>query len=632
MTMDHSLEALSIDDMEGYDLSFLLPIRPAALFIAYDLRPYSSNNYWKWTFYERYWVNTQQMEEMRVAGWEVIDEYAKQSEFFCLTSQLALVLVVSYITNKHLHKETWVRRRDLRHVEQYPVTLLFDTKQAASAEDGIKVTPGMYAAVFEGEATYRYEISQLGDVGIGLLRSIMTGMHVASAGYLPHSLSSDIKLNISRSLPEVNLHKNPLEQFARARMAAAQLSKLYWQLHLRSVTQSSVHSVHSLMDIPSAFRHAHLYENHGNLVPATDALEAAIRAMSDAHDGAKGWGNDHSKRPTYIYSRPTSITAVTLRMNQHLISDNEHAIAQQLWERVTTYSDNDGDILLAMLAQVVAAGPDEQGGVWITGQAILDYRGILPKRHEIYQGVYRDAGHRSDDLREIADCVERLRDMHVSVKTWREARKPGGRRRKIVQESYLVLISDFLTQTEEGQTQGAKEDALQIAWYYRPGSCLDIPLRKNAQVAWLLQQALRYDPYRQKWEKRLARYFMFQLRINSSFGGITIKRRIRDILEESGLVTSIDTTNPARTRERFETAMNTLIHHGHISDWSEAAYRVAVEQYPTRGKMEKWLDHELEITAAPLIEDLAHDALDHIHTQQRQITTAKRPRKKKGEQ
>jgi hypothetical protein len=377
------------------------------------------------------------------------------------------------------------------------------------------------------------------------------------------------------------------------------------------------------MDIPSAFRTAHM-QKQGTLIPATDGLEAAIRAMSDARDGAQGWGKDRRKLPAYIHERATSTTAVTLRMNQPLIPENDLAVAQQLWERVTTYSDNDGDVLLAMLAQVVAAGPDEQGATWITVQAILDYRGILSKRHEVEPGIYRDAGHRPEDMREVADCVGRLRDMHISVKTWREPRKSGGRRRKVTQESYLVLISDFLVQTEEGQAV-KKEDALQIAWYYRPGSSLDVPLKKNAKVAWLLQQALRYDPYHEKWEKRLARYFMFQLRLNSSFGGTTIRRSIREILEESGLFSSINRTDPIRTKERFENAMRTLTEHGHISDWGEISYLQAMEKRPARRWLEMWLDQELDITAAPLIEDLARDMLD----QQQQIAAPRKQRRKK---
>lgn len=630
MTTDSFIEDIQALNLEGYRLSFLAPTRGSVLPTVFDLERYFPNRlYWKWALMEKYTVDESKLEELRAAGWEIIDHTARARDLLRLTSQLGLVLALvlpgRLAAPERGELVLWVRSQDLRHAEQYPVILVYEAAQETPVNELVRLIPGTHAIVFEGEAVYRYEVSQLGDAGIRLLQYMMVGMHYASDRVLPsefHFPAKPPKKSAQKKLKV--LQENMMMQFALAQSAAAQLSKLYWQLHLQSVVKP-VRPPHSLMDIPPAFRHANLYE-HGNLIPATDGLEAVIRAMSDAHDGAKGWGEDHSKRPTYIHERATSTTAVTLRMNQ-LIPENEHAVAQQLWERVTTYSDNDGDVLLAMLAQVVAAGPDDQGGTWITSPAILDYRGVLQKHHEVEPGVYRDAGHRPDDMRLIADCVGRLRDMHISVQSWREPRKPGGRRRKVTQESYLVLISDFLTQAEEGQ---AKEDALQIAWYYRPGSCLDVPLRKNAKVAWLLQQALRYDPYHEKWEKRLARYFMFQLRLNSAFGGTTIQRSIRDILQEAGLFSSINYNDPIRTKKQFEDAMRTLTQHGHISEWSEARYLAAMEKRPARGWLDMWLTQELEITAAPLLEDLARDMLDQVHTQH--LTTPKKQRKKRGAQ
>jgi hypothetical protein len=633
-TTPFTTEDLQTINLESYRLSFLAPTRGSVMPTVFDLdRHFPNRLYWKWALMEKYTVDESKLEELRAAGWEMIDHTARSRDLLRLTSQLGLVLALALpgrlAAPERGELVLWVRSQDLHHAERYPVILVYEAEQETPVNGLVYLVPGTHAIVIEGDAVYRYEVSQLGDVGIRLLQCMVTGTHYASQTFLTEEFNfraTTPKKSTQKKLKA--LHENMLAHFALAQSAAAELSELYWQLHLQAVVKP-VRPPHSLMDIPPAFRQAHVHENHGTLIPATDGLEAVIRAISDAHDGAKGWGKDRSKPPTYIHERATSTTAVTLHMNQQLIPNNDQAVAQQLWERVTTYSDNDGDVLLAMLAQVVAAGPDAQGGTWITVQAILDYRGILPKRHEVEPGIYRDAGHRPDDMRQIADCVERLRDMHISVRSWREPRKPGGRRRKVVQESYLVLISDFLTQAEDGQSQ---EDALQIAWYYRPGSSLDVPIRKNAKVAWLLQQALRYDPYHERWEKRLARYFMFQLRLNSSFGGTTIKRSIREILEESGLLSSINQTDPIRTKERFEKAMRTLTEHGHISDWGETPYLEAMKKRPARGWLEMWLAEVLVITAAPLIEDLARDMLDQIHAQQQRITAPKRQRRKKGDQ
>jgi hypothetical protein len=633
MTIDTFTEDIQAINLEGYHLSFLPPIRGSVMPTVFDLERYFPGRlYWKWALMEKYTVDESKQEELGAAGWEIIDHTAKPSDLLRLTSQLSLVLALAqpggFATPKRGELALWVRSQDLLHAERYPVILVYEATQETPVNELVDLIPGTHAIVFQGDAVYRYEVSQLGDVGLNLLQRIIRGTQYASHTFLANEFHTDTTLKKSRQKKLQALHENLLAHFALAQTAAAQLSELYWQLHLQAAVKP-VRPPHSLMDIPPAFRHANLYEN-GALIPATDGLEAVIRAMSDAHDGAKGWGRDHSKLPAYIHERATSTTAVTLRMDQHLTPENERAVAQQLWERVTTYSDNDSDVLLSMLAQVVAAGPDDQGGTWITSSAILDYRGIAQKRHEVESNGYRDAGHRPDDMRLIADCVGRLRDMHISVKTWREPRKPGGRRRKVTQESYLVLISDFLTQTEEERAETNEEAPLQIAWYYRPGSCLDVPVRKNAKVAWLLQQALRYDPYHEKWEKRLARYFMFQLRLNSAFGGTTIQRSIHDILQEAGLFSFINHNDPIRTRRQFEAAMRTLMEHGHISEWSEARYLAAMEKHPARGWLDMWLTQELEITAAPLLEDLVQDVLDQVHTQR--LVAPKKQRKKRGEQ
>jgi hypothetical protein len=599
------IEIMSDAGENSYNLSFLAPVRGLVQPTVFDLERYFPGKlFWKWAVMEKYILGEKELEELSAGGWEIIDHTAASNVLLRLTSQLCLVLAAAASGQQEL--TLWVKEQDRRHAERCPVVLVYEATQETPLAKLQRMTIGTHAIVFDGEAVFRYEIAQLGEAGHLQLQRIATGVRPAA-----QSFSIDLRDQRS-STQERTILESLAAPFKQAQAAALQLSELYWNLHQQQIV-TPVRLPHTVLEIPPAFRQANLFQQLGNLIPATDGLEAAIRAMSDAHDGARGWG-DPAQSPVYLHERATSTTAVTIRMNQ-LPDKGIDTVAKQLWKRVTTYSDNDGDVLLAMLAQVVAAGPDDRGGTWITTQAILDYRGILPKRHEVEPGVYRDAGHRPEDMREIAASVERLRDMHVSVRTWREPRKPSGRRRRVTQESYLVLISDFLTQTTEGEQ--TEENPLQIAWYYRPGASLAVPLTRNAKVAWLLQQALRYDPYHEKWEKRLARYFMFQLRINSAFGGATIQRSIREILEESGLFSSIDYTNPERTKVRFDKAMHVLQEHGHVSEWSEAAYIAAMKQRPSRRWLENWLSYTLEITAAPLLEELAGDMLDQVQVQHR---------------
>lgn len=615
--VEHTLE-VEHQTEDRYNLSFLAPVRGMLQPTLVDLARYlPSRIVWKQALIEQYTsrtIDTTEINELCDKGWEPIDYLKDASLLFRITSQLSLVLA---FTIDHL-PELWARTSDIQHAQRYPISLVYESTPDASPLGAMQqIVVGTHAITFEQGALYRYELSQLGELGQYYWQQIVAGLRPE-----PGLSTRTIVENVRRY--------NAL--FYRAQDAALALSQLYWQLHEQHIV-APIRVPLSVTDLPAAIKQAPL-QKKGHLIPATDALEAALYAISDAHDGAKAWGK-RNQPPVYLHQRETSVTAVTIR-RANQVDETTTEVARQLWERVTSYSDTDGDVLLAMLAQVVAIGPDEQGSVWITSPAILDYRGIRPKRHETGEsGEYRDAGHRPEDMKDIADAVERLREMHLSVRSWSEPRKPGGRRRKVTQESYLVLISDFLRRTTEGQ-QNLDEEPLQIAWRYQPGSVLGFPMTRNTKVAWLLQQTLHYDPYHQKWEKRLARYFIFQLRINSAFGGTTIKRSIGEILQEAGLFSELDTIHPDRNRVRFEEVMRHLTEEGHISDWGESTYLAVKEQLPSRRWLDRWLSHQLEITAAPLVENLTENLLDLHHPRRveqpgQQLPSPKLPSPKRGQ-
>jgi len=590
-----------------YALSFLAPIRRMMQPTLLDLSRYLPDRIiWKQALIEQYTVGAAELEELAKKGWEPIDYIKQASLLFTLTGQLSLVLALTKQGggNEAL-PELWARTSDIHHALRYSVVLVHESLTGDASSGGSSpIVVGTHAITFEQggkKGLSRYELAQLGEGGQRYWQQIVAGVHPEP--YTPKN-----------SLVENMRYYTTL--FHHAQDAALALSELYWHLHEQHVV-APIYVPMTVTDLPSIFNQVPL-QKKGHLIPATDGLEAALYAISDAHDGGQGW-EQRNHLPVYTHQRETSVTAVTIR---HLNQDDETTVdvARQLWKHITSYSDTDGDVLLAMLAQVVALGPDEQKSVWITSSAILDYRGIRPKRHETSEpGEYRDAGHRPEDMKGVADAIARLHEMHVSVRSWSEARKPGGRRRKVTQESYLLLISDFLVQTVEGQ-QNPDEERLQIAWRYRPGEALGFPMTRNTKVAWLLQQTLHYDPYHEKWEKRLARYFMFQLRINSAFGGTTIKRSIGDILQEAGLSSELDTVHPDRNRVRFEEVMRHLKERGHISEWGETAYFVAKAQLPVRHWLDHWLSYRLEISAAPLVEELTEHMLDQYH-----VTTIEQP-------
>jgi len=135
---------------------------------------------------------------------------------------------------------------------------------------------------------------------------------------------------------------------------------------------------------------------------------------------------------------------------------------------------------------------------------------------------------------------------------------------------------------------------LTIAWKCRLGSCLEPFISgPNRQTAYLLQQALSYEPLGEFWEKRLARLVTFHLRM--SVQGASMTWQIRNIFEELSLPQN--KSDPDKTRQRFEKAWNRLQADEQISAWS---YQEPLTDLPAKKWLEVWLDFHVQIAVSPL--------------------------------
>lgn len=130
------------------------------------------------------------------------------------------------------------------------------------------------------------------------------------------------------------------------------------------------------------------------------------------------------------------------------------------------------------------------------------------------------------------------------------------------------------------------EAAGAYAWRMRPAQALTEawfdPLRR-ASVPFS-QKILTYDPYRQKWEKRLARRQAWQGVSDMPLG---------ELIQALGL--PLDTKNPIRTKERLETALTTLRSDGLIAAWEFTDADPAM--VGKRGWLALWLGWRLSLRA-----------------------------------
>jgi len=141
--------------------------------------------------------------------------------------------------------------------------------------------------------------------------------------------------------------------------------------------------------------------------------------------------------------------------------------------------------------------------------------------------------------------------------------RPGTRRRKPTQQaiqSRAFTITDLFGQIRlDGGLDVEK-------FIFRPGKVFaHFLFGPGRQSAMLSAKALAYNPYRQTWEKRLARYLSYQWRCRAHNGDYLQPFRVATLLDAAGA--ELDRRDPARTRARLEKALDTLLQDRVIAAW-----------------------------------------------------------------
>jgi hypothetical protein len=224
---------------------------------------------------------------------------------------------------------------------------------------------------------------------------------------------------------------------------AQELAAQYWAAEQRAALPAV--AKRTLPDIPNAF--------DGDKMAAIPSM-MPVQTILNGYSAAvrNGWVADDDGIPTY--RQATSEHDTTLQVRG---ADGDTVLTDlalhDLWAQVREYSDLDGDVFLAMMAQAMIS-PNDPDGVWITGSQILDYRGVRPKTTRDENGHMRRAGHRQEDLLDVAKCVARQGNQWVRIRSMiadeTTATKRGKKPQKklYTHESKLTLISEVIRQHE----------------------------------------------------------------------------------------------------------------------------------------------------------------------------------------
>ena len=274
-----------------------------------------------------------------------------------------------------------------------------------------------------------------------------------------------------------------------------------------------------------------------------------------------------------------------------LREEQVEAWAQLMWRQRNELSDVDADALDALSAIYLSQASTVGDRAVANVDGILTMRGIKPRS----RGNGRRSGFEPEQRAEIARALSHIQNIWIDIAQadapddeGAEPDEPAGGRgkKRLTLQSRAFVITDRLGVTDES---GAMIDMSHFI--FQPGEVFArFLLGPGNQTALLSAKALKYDPYRQTFEKRLARFLSWQWRV-SALGGRTHPYRVADLLDAVGK--EIDDRHPSWTRERLEKALDTLQDDGVIAHWQYDRWdEAAVER---RGWAALWREGTLLI-------------------------------------
>jgi len=280
----------------------------------------------------------------------------------------------------------------------------------------------------------------------------------------------------------------------------------------------------------------------------------------------------------HVQLRPLAVDA-----HPFLPPEEVEAWAERMWQQREELSDLDADALdiLSALWLYQARTPTDDAVADV--DELLAMRGLQAKQG----GQGRRGGYEPEQRAAMLQAVSHIQNLWLTmtaVEVYEAPTAGTGRRRRT--PTRQAIQSRAFTMTDLfGQIR--LDGGMDVEKFiFRPGTVFaHFLFGPGRQSALLSAKALAYDPYRQTWEKRLARYLSYQWRCRAHSGDYLQPFRVATLLEAIGV--ELDRRDPARTRARLEKALDVLLEDQVLAAWQYDRFEEGL--VTRRGWAQHWL-------------------------------------------
>lgn len=272
--------------------------------------------------------------------------------------------------------------------------------------------------------------------------------------------------------------------------------------------------------------------------------------------------------------------------------DELATLAEEMFKQTRQLSQLEAHTLDALCHIWMQRAQHPEARIVITIDELLALRGLKPKRG----GTGRRGGYGPEQRREMRQTLARIQNLWLRIDELATYEDNGARSKKGRRQTRRGVTGPAFVITGAGGQVRLLDGMLDVDRVnVTPGDVLSLYLwGPGRQTAIIDGRILHLDPYRQEPESRLARYCSWLWKIRATKGAYSAPLRVETLLTEAGL--QINESEPRRTRERLEKALDTLQKEGIIEAWRYERWNLG--DAPRVGWAEPW-SRELVIIEPP---------------------------------